>query len=297
MEKILTIFTPTYNRGYIIGKLYDSLLSQTNKNFKWLIVDDGSSDNTEVLVKSWIAEGKIEIKYIKQENQGKHIAHNTGVENCDTELFFCVDSDDYLLANGVEDILSDYKYISDDNTCGIVTSRIDKNNNPIGGEITSIVEYSSLSDLYEKYGLKGDTSLVFKSKILKEYKFPKINGEKFIGEEYIYCQIDERYKLYISQKKYYICEYLDDGYTKNIINTIIKNPKGYTLLKKMKLNTSKNIIIRYKSAALYLVGGKISNEKNLIKNSRQKLTTILAIPLAIIVYNVRFKKYIINQEE
>ena len=67
MEKILTIFTPTYNRGYIIGKLYDSLLSQTNKNFKWLIVDDGSSDNTEVLVKSWIAEGKIEIKYINSE--------------------------------------------------------------------------------------------------------------------------------------------------------------------------------------------------------------------------------------
>lgn len=294
MEKMLTIFTPTYNRGYILDKLYNSLLNQRNKDFKWLIVDDGSTDNTKKLVKSWIDENKIEIKYIYQENQGKHIAHNVGVDNCDTELFLCVDSDDNLLDNAVEDILNDYKYINDDMICGIVTSRIDKKNNPIGGEITNKVKYSNLSDLYEKYGLKGDTSLVFKSKIIKEYKFPQIEEERFIGEEYIYCQIDELYKLYISHKKYYKCEYLDDGYTKNMIKTIVSNPKGYMLVKKTKMMLSNNIIVRYKSAALYLASGKIAQEKNLIKNSPRKLTTLLSIPLACIVYNVRFKKYIMK---
>ena len=290
MEKILTIFTPTYNRGYIIGKLYDSLLSQTNKNFKWLIVDDGSSDNTEELVKSWIDEDKIEIKYIKQDNQGKHIAHNTGVENCDTELFFCVDSDDYLLDNAIEDIYDDYYKLKDDNISGIVSIRLTKARKPIGTDMPINIEYSSLSDLYEKYKFKGDTALVFKTNILKEYKFPKIDGEKFIGEEYIYCQIDAKYKLKVSHKKYYVCEYLEDGYTSNIFKLIKNNPKGYSILKKTKLKVSKSFIIKYKAASLYIVGCWLSKDKNILKKSTNKFITILAYPLAYVVYSIRFKR-------
>ena len=296
MEKILTIFTPTYNRAYVLGRLYESLTIQNNKSFEWLIVDDGSTDNTEELVNKWIKEDKIKIEYIKQENQGKHIAHNTGVDNCKTELFFCVDSDDYLLENAVEDILKSIDKISDNDVSGIVSLRLTKSGEAIGTEMPQGITYSSLSDLYEKYRFKGDTALVLKTSILKEYKFPKIDGEKFIGEEYIYCQIDEKHKLYISPYGYYVCEYLEDGYTKNIIKTIINNPKGYTFLKKKKLSVSKNIIIEYKSAALYLVGGKIAKQKNLIKNSPKKLITFLSVPLAFIVYNIRFKKYIINKE-
>lgn len=292
MKSKLTIFTPTYNRGYIIGKLYDSLLSQTNKNFKWLIVDDGSSDNTEELVKSWIDEGKIEIKYIKQENQGKHIAHNTGVENCDTELFFCVDSDDYLLDNAVEDIYSDYCNIQDNSIAGIVSIRMTEKIEPIGTDMPIGIRYSSLSDLYEKYKFRGDTALVFKTNILKKYKFPKINGEKFVGEEYVYCQIDKNYKLFISSNRYYICEYLEDGYTKNVAKLIVNNPKGYTLLKLTKLRVSKSIIYRYKTAALYIVGCWLSNNKHIIKNSPRKVITLCAYPLATIVYIFRFLKIV-----
>lgn len=292
MEKILTIFTPTYNRGYIIGKLYDSLLSQTNKNFKWLIVDDGSSDNTEELVKSWIDEDKIEIKYINQENKGKHIAHNTGVENCDTELFFCVDSDDYLLNNGVEDIYRDYYNIQDQNIAGIVSIRMTEKREPIGTDMPIGIKYSSLSDLYEKYKFRGDTALVFKTDILKKYKFPKINGEKFVGEEYVYCQIDANYQLLISSSKYYICNYLEDGYTRNMFRLIANNPKGYMELKNMKLKKSTRFNIKYKSASLYVVGCWLSNEKNIIKNSNSKFVTIISYPLAMVVYMIRFKKRI-----
>lgn len=296
MKKILTIFTPTYNRGYIIGKLYDSLLSQTNKNFKWLIVDDGSNDNTEELVKSWIDEDKIEIKYIKQDNQGKHIAHNTGVENCDTALFFCVDSDDYLLENAVEDIYSEYYEIEDKNIAGIVSIKMTKEKKPIGTDMPTNIKYSSLSDLYEKYRFKGDTALVFKTDILKMYKFPNINGEKFVGEEYIYCQIDENYQLLISDSKYYICEYLDDGYTTNMFKLIVNNPRGYMELKNKKLKTSTRFHIKYKAASLYVVGCWLSKEKNIIKNSNNKLITIISYPLATIVYFVRFAKIKSNGE-
>lgn len=296
MKSKLTIFTPTYNRAYILPKLYESLIKQTNKNFIWLIVDDGSYDNTKGLVNKWIKENIINIEYIKQENQGKHIAHNTGVDNCKTELFFCVDSDDYLLENAVEDIYSDYYKIEDKNIAGIVSIRMTKEKKTIGTDMPINIKYSSLSDLYEKYKFKGDTALVFKTDILKMYKFPNINGEKFVGEEYIYCQIDEIYQLLISDSKYYICEYLDDGYTTNMFKLIANNPRGYMELKNKKLKTSTRFNIKYKAASLYVVGCWLSKEKNIIKNSNNKLITIISYPLAIIVYFVRFAKIKSNGE-
>ncbi len=290
METKLTIFTPTYNRAYILPKLYNSLMNQSNKEFIWLVVDDGSTDETEMLVKKWIDESNICIQYIKQENQGKHIAHNTGVENCQTELFFCVDSDDYLLNNAVDDILSEYPNIRENSISGIVSLKLKPDYTPVGTKIPKNVPYSSLSDLYEKYNFKGDTALIFKTSILKRYKFPKIRGEKFVGEEYIYCQIDEKYNLYISSKSYYVCDYLCDGYTSNMFNLIAKNPKGYMKLKQMKLKTSKRFFPSYKAASLYIVGGWLAGESKILKTSTKKTYVILAYPLALIVYIVRFYK-------
>lgn len=296
MKPILTIFTPTYNRAYILPKLYESLIRQSNKNFIWLIVDDGSNDNTQEIIKKWKKDNYIKIEYIKQHNQGKHIAHNIGVDNCKTDLFFCVDSDDYLLDNAVEDIYRDYYNIEDNNISGIVSIKMTEMREAVGTNMPIGIKYSSLSDLYEKYKFKGDTALVFKTDILKTYKFPKINGEKFVGEEYIYSQIDEHYKLYISRYKYYVCEYLDDGYTKNIFRTIVRNPKGYMILKKTKLQVSRRIIVKYKNAALYVVGCWLSREKDMIKKSPSKLITILSIPLAICIYIIRFKN-IVEEEK
>ena len=103
--KQLTIFTPTFNRAYILNKCYESLKDQTVKEFIWLIIDDGSTDNTEELVREWISEGILEIRYIYKKNQGMHGAHNTAYENIDTELNTCIDSDDYMPIDGVEKIL------------------------------------------------------------------------------------------------------------------------------------------------------------------------------------------------
>ena len=108
MEQV-TIFTATFNREKLLSRLYNSLCSQTNKNFIWLIVDDGSIDSTETLVQTWISENKISIRYFKQNNFGKPMAHNKGVELTKTELFLCVDSDDYLTQNTVEEVLQCWK--------------------------------------------------------------------------------------------------------------------------------------------------------------------------------------------
>ena len=107
MEKILTVFTPTYNRAYILPKCYESLTKQTCKEFVWVIIDDGSTDDTAELVKKWIEEDKIEIRYYYQDNKGMHGAHNKAYEVIDTELNVCIDSDDYMTDDAVE-IIVDY---------------------------------------------------------------------------------------------------------------------------------------------------------------------------------------------
>ena len=188
----LTIFTPTFNRAQTLPKLYNSLCRQTCKDFRWLIVDDGSTDDTELVVANWTSDNKVDITYFKQPNGGKMSAHNVGVQMCDTDYFFCVDSDDFITDTAVEIILQNLPKCKDNSVGGLVAYRF------IGKEPTyEIVShfphtgFSTLNELYQN-GFKGDTSLVFKTRVLKEYPFPIIKGEKFITEAYVYNQIDKK---------------------------------------------------------------------------------------------------------
>lgn len=100
--KTLTVFTPTYNRAHTLGRTYESLLRQTDQDFEWLVIDDGSTDNTRRLVQGWIAEDKIPIRYIHKENGGLYTGYNTAYANIETELCVCIDSDDYMPDDAVE---------------------------------------------------------------------------------------------------------------------------------------------------------------------------------------------------
>lgn len=228
MKKI-TIFTPTYNRAYILGRAYESLLNQTNKDFIWLIIDDGSTDNTEELVKNWKKDNKIEIEYIKQENQGKHIAHNTAVENCKTEFLLILDSDDFLSKNAIEILEKEVEKIKDkENISGIIGNRWNyKNNKVIGTEMPKKIKIASGLELYQKLEFRGDTLRLYKTKILKTVLFPKFEGEKFVYENVVFDVIDSKYKMLINRDKLYYGEYLEDGYTTNAKKIEENNPKGY----------------------------------------------------------------------
>lgn len=121
-NSMVTVITPTYNRAYILPKLFESLKAQTSKNFEWLIVDDGSADDTKTLVESWIkSKPEFNIQYIYQENAGKMQAHNTAVQNCKTEFFMCVDSDDYIQEKAIEILDEKAKEIAKlNNVAGII---------------------------------------------------------------------------------------------------------------------------------------------------------------------------------
>lgn len=243
---MITIFTPTYNRGYILLKTYAALCCQTNKNFVWLIVDDGSTDGTEQLVETWIQEEKISIQYYFQQNGGKMRAHNRGISLCHTELFVCVDSDDYLVDDAVESIINLWKSVDkEEYLAGIVAYKGKGTTHTMFGEKFPYAGNTTMQELYRK-GFTGETTLIFRTEILSRFPFPVFEGEKFIPEAVIYDQIDQYYSLCILPKVLTICEYRNDGLSRSINRIREENPKGWLFYYQQRIGNSYCSVIRYK---------------------------------------------------
>lgn len=275
--KTLTIFTPTYNRAHILNNAYESLKRQTNKDFIWLVVDDGSTDNTEEIVRGWIDENIIEIKYIKKENGGKHTAYNVACENTFTELIMiALDSDDYLSDDAVEIIID---------TWG--------NHYTMSGMVALCDDGTSNEPVYEKYKIDksgicslqkafsenlflGEAEFIFKTEYAKKFTYPVIDGEKFFTEAYIYYQMDE--PMYWIHKSIYTRIYREDGLTNNLLKGFLKNPTSYFLYNKIRVKYDKKILMILKHSIYYVAFGILSNQKNIIKRSERSLLTFLLYP-------------------
>nr|WP_302596288.1 glycosyltransferase family 2 protein [uncultured Cellulosilyticum sp.] len=282
---MITVFTPVYNRRYILEKCYQSLLHQTNKNFKWLIVDDGSTDQVEDLITQWIEEKKIAIHFIRQENGGKHVAHNTGVLNCDTDLFICVDSDDYLTDDAIELVYKYWDMIKNNQQlAGIAMLRKYQNGQLMSTHMPKGIDSSTLYDLYENYHFKGDLALVFRTEILKKYLFPQFENEKFVGECVVYNQISENYKMYLVDHPIYIGEYLEDGYTQNVVQLYRKNPKGYSFYLQQRIMLAKGSKQKKNAFAKYISGCWMINQMIDRKIFDNSLMFIIILPQAIYLY-------------
>lgn len=221
----ITIFTPTYNRAYILPKLYESLKKQTCKDFEWLIVDDGSTDETEKIVLSWLAEETFPVRYIKQLNGGKHSAINRGVLETKSKLFFIVDSDDKLTTDAIALIKQNYQKVRDDDTvAGVIGMRIYPDGKRIGGEASFEDTICTRNDFRYKKKINGDLAEVYKTDILRQYPFPIVEGEKFCPESVVWQKIAKKYKLFFFNKGIYVCEYLTDGLTHHVDQIRIKSP-------------------------------------------------------------------------
>lgn len=287
---MLTIFTPTYNRAKLLHRLYQSLCRQTSKDFEWLIVDDGSTDDTRTTVNSWISESRVLIRYIYQANGGKMRAHNKGVENSKGELFICVDSDDYLVDFAVEKIQKTWKTRNKKGIIGIIALKGLNDSISLGKSELGNKRYSSLSGLY-KQGFKGDATLIFDTKLLKKYPFPEISGEKFITEKYVYDQIDQQFEYIVLNEILTICEYLEDGYSRNSIRLFKENPKGWVLYYNQCIKLSPTIRQRFLNSCRYVAAMLLCDDFPAINKISNKVYAIIAFPFGFLLYLKRIRQF------
>lgn len=282
---MVTIFTPTYNREKLLKRCYESLIRQTDQTFKWLIVDDGSTDRTEDLIEKWKREGKLEITYIKQKNGGKHVAHNTGVLNCDTELFICLDSDDFLSEEAVECIhLHEKQIMNNANLAGMALLKGDDKGRLMGSHMPKGIQQTSIKALYQKHHFKGELALVFKTEILKQHLFPIFEGEKFVGESVVYDQISRTHNMLLIDEIVYLCEYTLDGYTTNVTALYAKNSKGYIYFLKQNIDFAESTKEKVHAMALYVSESWRIGYKEWFSKSGEKGMIILILPLAFVKY-------------
>lgn len=284
----LTILTTTYNREKLLPKLYNSLCIQTNSNFKWLIIDDGSNDNTKNLIEKYIKEKKIKIYYYYIENGGKHRAINYAMSLIDTPLVFIVDSDDYLTNNAVDRIDFYYnKYKDYKGLCGYSFLRKYENGQINNKKFPKNEMIESFIDARINRNILGDKAEVFYTKCLKEYPFPEYENEKFLSEAVVWIKMAEKYKMVHINEAIYVGEYLDEGLTKNIRRYKILSPKGYMDYAKALMNERCNILTQVKGMILYSIYGKFDNKgfKDVIENIKHKLIFTILYPFSLILYN------------
>lgn len=282
---ILTVFTPAYNRAYSLPRTYESMRNQTCKDFIWLIVDDGSTDNTKGLVDNWMKEDNgFEIQYIYKENGGMHTAHNIAYANIKTEINTCIDSDDAMPNDAVEKILNHWDKVKDKGYAGIIALDADINTKKVIGKgFPKGLTETTVFGYYAKGGA-GDKKLIYRTDIINQYpEYPVFEGEKYFSLAYKYRLIDQTYKMSVLDEIVCLVEYQSDGSTNNMIRQYYRNPKGFAEWRKIRMqypDSKKRVFI---DCVHYVAESRIAGNKHYIKESPEKLLTILAVPAGFIL--------------
>lgn len=282
--RTLTIFTPAYNRAHTLGRTYKSLLRQTCRDFEWLIIDDGSTDNTQRLVQDWIAENKIPIRYIRQENQGMHGAHNTAYRNIDTELNTCIDSDDWMPDDAVEKIVGFWKQYGSDKYAGMVGLDQTGSGEIIGARFPDVMKTTTLQGYYSRGG-RGDKKLVYRSDVIRRYpEYPLFDGERYVGLAYKYMLIDQDYQLLTINEPLVTVEYQQDGSSYNMYRQYWRNPKGFSFFRKTEMVCAPTLKRRFISCIHYVASSIIARNGRFICESPKKIMTVFAMPAGALWY-------------
>lgn len=285
----VSIITPTYNRAYILPQCYNSLCAQSSSDFEWIVVDDGSTDSTERLIKDYIAQGRIAIRYYRQENGGKHRAHNVGVEHASGVLTVCLDSDDMLAPNAVERATDVWNKRKNNNAIGILALRGNLTDHaPICSSVPPNIDTATMSELRDSYGFKGDTVLFFNTRLLKRCRFREFEGEKFLAEDNLYCELDTFGPMILLDEVLYYCEYREDGLTAKFFKLLYDNPKGSADTAYRMCVGASSILTAFKYAIISNAYNNILPRHSRLKYGRRRVMMFLA-GLAAPIYS---KKYI-----
>jgi glycosyltransferase involved in cell wall biosynthesis len=289
--KTITVFTPTYNRGYCLHQCYDSLKRQSCDDFKWLIIDDGSTDNTKELVDTWVNENQVEIEYHFKKNGGMHTGHNTAYALIDTELNVCIDSDDYLTDFAIERILTFWSKNKDDRFAGIVGLDRTVEGEILGKKFPKHLHSSTLENLYYRHEIPGDKKLVYRTAVVKKYpEYPVFKGESFVPLGSLYLQIDKEYELLCLNEALCVVEYMEDGSTMSIFKQYRKHPKGFRYSRDIELKHSNYWFVKLKAIVHRVSCNMLVKDYRFFKDNEHKLMTLVMLPVGILLsYYVNYK--------
>jgi glycosyltransferase involved in cell wall biosynthesis len=283
--KTLTVFTPTYNRAYCLFKCYKSLTRQSSNDFLWLVVDDGSNDNTFELVEKWKKENKVQIEYYYKKNGGMHTAHNEAYKHIKTELNVCIDSDDFMPDNAVELIITKWRKDGGVQYAGMLGLDV----NPEGDRIALNPFPQGLHSCkfmnLRKHGVIGDIKFVYRTDVIKNYMpYPEFEGENYLSVGYKYAEIDLKYDMLCSNDVYCVVEYMPDGLTKDKPKQYKKYPKGFAHQRKIMMTISLSFKLRFISAMHYVSSSIFLKNKKFITESPKKMMTLCAIPFGLALH-------------
>ena len=286
---MVTVFTPAYNSKKTIERLYNSLLSQTNSNFEWVVVNDGSTDDSDALLEDLISKAPFKTVYVRTENGGKYNAYNKGLQLAGGDYFICVDADDYLPEYAIEKITDTFCAISDTtDCCGIAALK-----EILGQGIETIAKFPidgeilTLEKIEFEYKTAGEKTYVFKTALVKDILFPDILPEKFFPELYLYDEIASKYKFLACNTVLTICEYQPDGYTGNYRKLMINNPTGFAYLYGMRALRAKNFKTRFAMFTRYHAFAVMSHNPKRLR-VRLGFAGIISFPIGMLMI-IRYK--------
>ena len=229
----ISIITPTHNRATLLPRLFRSLKTQTNKDLEWIVVDDGSTDNTQEVVTSFMAENgdNFPISYIQKKNGGKHTALNRGVRAAQGSLTMIADDDDLLPPDAIDIIKHSWADVESQAYIGGIAG-LDVNKRTgeiIGSGLSREHILCNAIDIRYRHHVTGDLKEVFRTEVLKEFPFPEAAGEMFCPEQLVWFRIAQKYSFYYINRPIYIAEYQTDGITAGITLARMQSPQASML--------------------------------------------------------------------
>ena len=283
MKPTLTVFTPAYNRAHTIERTYKSLCHQTSMDFKWIIVDDGSTDNTKNLVLSWLHnDNSFTIEYYQKNNGGMHSAHNEAYKHIDSELAVCIDSDDWMPDNGVETIISRWREYGEEKYAGMIGLDIFEDGYVIGTCFPKGLKACKTYELGRKYGVICDKKYVYRTEVIKKYlPYPEYEGEKYGEVNWLYQKIDKDYDMLCFNDIFCIVEYQDDGLSVNVYNQHQQSPRTRMYECNEQIIDIPYFKEKIKRAIQYVACAIWVKDSKFIAKSHNKVLIFCAIPLGI----------------
>lgn len=281
--KTLTIITTTYNRAYCIGQVYESLKRQDCDDFCWLVVDDGSTDNTREVIAGYIAEGLVEIEYIYQPNKGMTGARNTAYNACKTELNTIIDSDDWLADGAVRRIIDFWNANRRDDLAGIMALDVNPRGEVIGTAFPPGLKETTVMEVFGRYKVQGDKKLVFRTDISRLYPYPEIPGENFFPPSYKFFQIDRDYKMLVLNEGICVVDYNDDSMSFDKMAQYRRCPQGFAMYYNLAQDVYPYLRKRVKNCLMYIALSDVIGEPNIVGRATRKFQTIILYPLGILL--------------